>query len=147
MSDIDNRILGFEIKAAENMLCRNLCRVVAEVPELSGTQGPVLGFLQDKAQAGEDVFQKDIEKEFHIRRSTASIMLQTMEQKGMLRRESVGHDGRLKKIVLTQKGIDLDSAIRQHIDALHARLEQDITREEKEIFLQILDKIRKNLEM
>ena len=52
-------------------------------------------------------FPKDIEKEFSINRSTTSEMLKLMCKNGMITREEVDYDARLKKIVLTE-------ASRQH---------------------------------
>ena len=140
-------IIGFRLKAINNMIRRNLDIRFAEagMEELSGMQGPLLGFLQKKSSEG-DVFQKDIEKEFNIRRSTATVMLQKLEQKGYLSRESTDGDGRLKRIVLTDKAEDAHREIRRQIDAFHAELEAGLTGEEKEIFLEICDKIMKNLD-
>ena len=45
-----------------------------------------------------DTFQKDIESEFSINRSTTSEMLKLMCKKGMIQRVPVAHDARLKKI-------------------------------------------------
>ena len=150
MSDKRERetTIGFRLKAINNMIRRKLDIRFAEagLEELSGMQGPLLGFLHCKSKTG-DVFQKDIEKEFNIRRSTATVMLQKLEQKGYLARESVDGDGRLKRIVLTEKAKEAHREIRKQIDAFHEELERGLTEEEKEIFLRISDKIMNNLEM
>ena len=52
-----------------------------------------------------DVYQKDVEQEFRIRRSTATVMLQSLEQKGYLVRVASTEDARLKRILLTEKAI------------------------------------------
>ena len=53
--------------------------------------------------ADTEIYQKDIEQEFKVSRATASNMLQLMERKGLIVRESVSCDARLKKISLTRK--------------------------------------------
>ena len=80
---LTNRQLGFELKAANNMIRRKMEVIFAQQDshELNGMQGPLLGYLYHKSRNG-DVYQKDVEREFRIRRSTATVMLQSLEQKG-----------------------------------------------------------------
>ena len=52
----------------------------------------------------EPVFQRDIEREFSITRSTVTNILQLMERKGYIARQNVEQDARLKQLVLTEKG-------------------------------------------
>ena len=51
----------------------------------------------------EEIFPQDIEQRFGVTRSTSCRVLGLMEQKGLIARESVKRDARLKKIVLTDK--------------------------------------------
>ena len=67
----------------------------------------IIGFVEEREYIGLDTFPKDIEKEFSINRSTTSEMLKLMCKNGMITREEVDYDARLKKIVLTE-------ASRQH---------------------------------
>ena len=66
---------------------------------ITSINGRVIGFLFFNQQR--HIFQKDIEDVLEIRRSTASTLLQGMENKGLLRREAVEYDARLKRLVLT----------------------------------------------
>ena len=50
-----------------------------------------------------EVFQHDIESCFRITRSTASRVLTRMERKGLIVRQPVARDARLKRIVLTEQ--------------------------------------------
>ena len=101
---LTNRQIGFEIKAANNMIRRKMEVIFAQQEgyELNGMQGPLLGYLYHKSQNG-DVYQKDVEREFRVRRSTATVMLQSLEQKGYLVRVASKEDARLKRIVPTAK--------------------------------------------
>ncbi len=146
MEHTGRRVIGFELKAITNMIRRNIDMRFSEagLSELAGMQGPMLGFISDRGRM-QDVFQKDIEKKFNIRRSTATVMLQNLEQKGYIVREPVERDARLKKIVLTEKAIRQNEEIRAQIDAFHEELEAGLTAEEREIFFRILDKIKANL--
>nr|WP_318684229.1 MarR family transcriptional regulator [uncultured Acetatifactor sp.] len=143
----EKREIALQIKSVNNLIRRNLDIRFAEagLGELAGMQGPILGFLQKEGQQRE-IFQKDLEKRFNIRRSTATVMLQNLEQKGYIVREAVHSDARMKRIVLTQKAIRHNLAIRDQIDAFNKELEEGLTSEEKKMFLRILDKIKKNLE-
>ena len=84
--------------------------------------------------------------EFHLRRSTASGILQRMEKNGLVRRESVPQDARLKKLVLTPKAVALHADIHARIDEMEARLTRDVSREEVEQFCATLEKFQRNLE-
>ena len=143
----DDRSIGFRLRSVNNMIRRSVDRNVAEagIDEISGMQLPFIGFIYDRSLT-QDVFQRDIEREFRIRRSTATVMLQNLEQKGFVVRKPVEYDARLKKIVLTQKAIEQNNLVRQRIDAFNEKLEEGITPEEKEQFFRVLDKIIQNLE-
>lgn len=146
MEHQEKREIGFELKSVNNLIRRSLDQRFAEegLEDLSGMQGPMIGYIYDQSKQ-QDVFQKDIEKAFGIRRSTATVMLQNLEQKGLIMRESVDHDGRLKKILLTEKAKECHMQVRRQIDQFHKELEQGLTEEEKEEFLRILGRIKSNL--
>nr|WP_286173018.1 MarR family transcriptional regulator [Caproiciproducens sp. MSJ-32] len=93
-----------------------------------------------------DVFQKDIEEKFTIRRSTVTGVLQSMERNGYIIRETVPYDARLKKIVLTEKAINLHDQVMLEIEEFEKRITRNVSEEELEIFIQILNKLKKNLE-
>lgn len=141
-----NRRIGFQLKSVNNLIRRKLDIRFAEagLEEISGMQGPMLGFIYDHGRE-KDIFQKDLEQHFNIRRSTATVMLQNLEQKGYIVREPVEQDARLKRIVLTPKAVEVNLAIRGQIDAFNEELEAGITEEEKEAFFRVLDKVIHNL--
>ena len=59
-----------------------------------------------------DVFQKDVEEEY-LRPPTATKILKDMEKNGLIRRETVLYDARLKRIVVTEKGLQYQGMIRR----------------------------------
>ena len=146
MQPKDKRKIGFQIKSINNLIRRNLDVRFAEagLDEICGMQGPMLGYLFDHS-GEQDIFQRDLERQFNIRRSTATVMLQNLEQKGYIIRESVEQDARLKRIVLTEKAVEANLTIRKQTDAFNEELEAGITEEEKEELFRILDKIIGNL--
>ncbi len=95
----------------------------------------------------EDVFQKDIEYEFSIRRSTSSSIISLMEKKGYIERVSVAHDARLKKLVLTDKALRFCDIIQANTIEFEDTMRKGITDEELEFFYSILDKIVNNIKL
>ena len=93
----------------------------------------------------EEVFQRDIEEAMNIRRSTATVLLQRMEKAGMLTREPVTYDARLKRIVLTDRAKELYHKIGQELATLEEVLTQGLSEEELEQFSMIMDKMKSNL--
>ena len=67
-----------------------------------GVNGLIMGYLAENADR--DVYQRDIERELCICRSAVSKMLASLEQGGLVTRERVARDDRLKRIVLTESG-------------------------------------------
>lgn len=140
------RKLGFEIGRTSRLIKRVLDNNSQKeyIDKVTGTHGWALGYLHRNRDR--DIFQKDFEKEFDIRRSTASHILSLMEENGMITRESVPYDARLKKIVLTEKAMNIQEEVMQFFDKLEQEFEKNITKEELEIFYSVLDKINDNIE-
>ena len=81
-----------------------------KIDSVTGANAWIIGYISDKTKNNEDVFQKDLEKNFEITRSTASKVVNLMVEKGMVERQSVPWDARLKKLVLTDKGREIMSS-------------------------------------
>lgn len=105
--------------------------------------GRFICYLND--HRGENVYQRDLEKQFGIRRSTATRLLQLMESNGLITREPVSSDARLKKITLTEKGFAFDAQVRGEIERFETALTQSFTAEELEEFFRLTEKLRVTL--
>lgn len=136
-----NSEIGFKIKAISNEFKRFIDRQLGN-DDGTGMHYGILHFIQRQER---DVYQRDIEKEFHIRRSTATGMLQLMEKKGLIRRESVDYDARLKKLIVTEKAIESTWAINQEAEKLELQIREGISEEDLDVFFKVLDKISKNI--
>lgn len=112
---------------------------------LTGMQGRFLHFILAQP-CEQDIFQKDLEEEFNLRRSTATGILQLMEKSGLLYRESVGYDARLKKIVVTQKGLQMKEQVVESIRILEAKLCRGIAEDDLAFFFRVMAQMSKNLE-
>ena len=105
------RHLGLEVHRLEKLMARQRGYSAAhqDADRQTGMHGYLLRYLYENQER--DVFQRDIEKAFSISRSSVTVTLQLMEKNGLIRRESVAQDARLKRIVLTQKARDLHRQI------------------------------------
>ncbi|MBE6824561.1 MAG: MarR family transcriptional regulator [Ruminococcaceae bacterium] len=96
-------------------------------------------------QSNNNVFQKDLEEEFSVRRSTMSKVLTALEQKGYIKRVSVSEDKRLKKIVITSKADNLIDALKSDREKLEAKIVRGISESELNTLRSLLNKIKDNL--
>ncbi len=144
MPDKDN--LGFAIGNLSREIKLTINSAVRKdyIDELTGTHGYILGFIRDNEN--HDLYQRDIEREFRICRSTATKILQLMEKKKLLYRESVSSDGRLKKIVLTDRAREISNEIDFQIECCEKALVRDFTDEEIDEMMRLIKKMRCNLE-
>lgn len=139
------RHLGLEVHRLEKLMARQRGYSAAhqDADRQTGMHGYLLRYLYENQER--DVFQRDIEKAFSISRSMVTVTLQLMEKNGLIRRESVVQDARLKRIVLTQKARDLHRQIEADILAFESNLARGISEEEQEVFLRVAKKMQENL--
>ena len=68
-----------------------------------------------------------------------------MEKKGYIRRDAVESDARLKKVVLTEQGMELHNSMRKVGKELDERTLEGISDEELRTFFEVIEKLEKNL--
>ena len=141
------KYIGHEIKVLAQLIKRSFDRNMTESPPKDATamHSYIIGYLYHHRDR--DVFQRDIEQQFHIRRSTATGILQCMEKNGCIVRRSVDYDARLKKIILTEKSVAMHEKIMALIDQTEATLMEGISEEEMDCFFRVIDKMKQNLEV
>ena len=113
------------------------------IDKITGNHGHIIGFIYENRE--KDLFQKDIEKKFNIRPSTASNMLRTMEKNGLIERRASKDDARLKRVVLTKKSLDIQEFIIRDFDEFNEKMTKGINEEELSLFFSVLDKINSNI--
>lgn len=136
-----HRTIGFALKSVSNEI-RRYFETVFRPNHTTVMQHGIVLFLTENTG---DVFQKDIEKEFNIRRSTVTGILQIMERENLIKREPVVGDARLKKLVLTEKALLLHQEAILSIDEMEKALTQGITEEELDTFFNVISKIKENI--
>ena len=147
MINKDKLKLGLDINKIHYIISRKVdAAVISSIDDnLTVSQAYVIDFISMEGKH-RDIFQKDLEKEFDLKRSSISLMLNNMEKNDLIQRIPVAEDARLKKIILTEKAITLNKKISNAIDSVENKLCKDITLEEINMFYKVLNKIRNNLE-
>ena len=135
------QVIPAQLHRVDNLIFRRLNQFsrangVEQTPPMHGW---IIEYLY--RHRDEPVFQRDIEREFSITRSTVTNILQLMERKGYITRRSVEQDARLKQLVLTEKGRQF------HEDTMRAFHQTDeyvaglLTEEENTELLRLLNKL------
>ena len=86
---------GGLLKQANNNMLRHLDQFAKQY-DLTGNQMAIIDFITN--YANHEVFQRDIEHEFEIQRSTTTVLLQRMEKKGLIERYTSSKDARQKRL-------------------------------------------------
>lgn len=107
---------------------------------LTAVQGRILGYIYHRSDK-KDIFQKDIEEELDIRRSSVTSVLQLMEKNEFIKRVSVSKDARLKKIVLTEKGLEIQRNVYASIVKIEESLKDELSENEVKIFVNLIDRL------
>lgn len=141
-----NDQVGFEIHRTAHMMSRKLETAVKVqgIDEVTLTHGWIIRFLYENRD--KDIYQKDIEKYFLVGRSTVANSIKLMEKKGLIRREFVEYDARLKKVLLTEKGIRAHETIEAMIGVMNSCLLEGIDEKDTEVFLKVIRQIKENIE-
>lgn len=107
---------------------------------VTGAQAVILYYIytENKERV---VYQRDIEAEFKIRRSSVTSVLQGLEKNGFIRRESVKEDSRLKKLTPTEQAVSLSERLEKEITAINRKILKDLNPDEIECLNSMLNRI------
>lgn len=103
-----------------------------------------LSFIWEQKE--HDVYQKDLEAMFKIRRSTATEILKAMERKKLIIRIPCAEDKRSKKILLTETAKQICKENKLKIEMTEKKIVRGLSIEEIKTFFVILEKIQNNIE-
>ncbi len=146
IDDRKYRHVGYLAKTVSNLVNRRIQARVAEVEKIEGISarhGWVLGYLirnKDK-----EIYQKDIEKEFDITKSTVTAILKNMEKNGHIERKFVEGDARLRQIVITEKGEMVHQIFFDNIMSVEDEINSLLTEEEIKEYARISKKLIQNI--
>lgn len=131
------RILSHKLKKRMNANMQSL--------GLTGGQSRIMHYILVKCAEG-PVFQRDVEKAFGMSRSTATGILQLMEKNGLIVRESVASDARLKSLIPTERAAHLDAQISESLRQGEQRLTKGLSSEQLAQFLETAAHMAANLD-
>ena len=144
------REIGYEIRNLNNLIDKEFNTLTSRGGDEDGyqsrLQGWIIGYIHNQLQLGKSVYQKDIENEFNIKRPTVTQTINAMVRSGYIVRESVAQDARLRKLVLTDKALNLNAAYLAAIDKIEKTMSSAVSRDELYTFFAIVDKIKNNIE-
>lgn len=139
MSCNDNiKHIGKRIHIVSNQIKRRFDGRLAQYG-LTHSQHILLTYLAKNKQR--DIFQRDIEEEFDIRRSSVSSILTHLEKKGYVSRQSVDYDARLKKLTITPAGLDIVDKMYSVVVEFEKSVEKTLSEEEIASLFSTLDKL------
>lgn len=143
----NERKVGYAIRMQNTAFTRRFVNdgMADGLDEVTIMHGWIMGYLhfnEDK-----DIYQKTIESQFGICRSSVTSLVKLMEKKGYIKREAVPGDARLKKIVLTPEGRDTAIKVKNTLDDMEMDILKGISKEELDIYFAVADKIMSNLEI
>ena len=138
--------IGLHINKLSRIISRKVDAAVFNAIDdnITVSQAYVIDFITDNTDR--DIFQKDLELEFGLKRSSVSLMLNNMEKSDLIKRVPVPEDARLKKIVLTEKASEISKKISVAIDSVESRVSESLGEEEVHLLLNMLNKIRTDIE-
>ena len=138
--------VSHQLKIAANKTTRLAeASIPAEVRrDVTRAQSHIVGFLYHNRDRA--LYQRDVEAEFSVSRATASKLLTAMERNGLIRRSAVAGDARLKRLELTDKALAHMGQIRRGLNQLEDCVTRDMSEEEKETLIRLLQKVERNAE-
>lgn len=137
--------IGKRINCLSTKIKREISNLdsISKLDNVSGVNSFIMLYIYKNND--KNIYQKDIENEFGITRSTASNIISLMEKKNFVIRESVDSDLRLKRLVLSSEAIKYCEDFLNDLKKLNLDLCDGISDEELSNFIITLSKIEFNL--
>lgn len=141
---MDEKIyIGKKINILAKRIHRKIDKEVSQYG-MTAVQGRILGFIFHKSDK-KDIFQKDIEEELDIRRSSVTSVLQLMEKNGYIKRVSVTEDARLKKIVMTERGLEVQRKVYDSIVNIEESIRNELSNDEIKTLVNLIDRLTQKI--
>ncbi len=139
------KTIGFKARQLSNAIKRNgeLQNQQFESRNISMMQRWIIGHLARNEDR--DIYQKDLEQELKIGKSTLTEILHVMEKNNLVVRVASKKDGRCKKLVLTKAAEAIHEEIEQGIVEFERRLRNNITDEELQTFFNLVNRMLENV--
>ena len=110
--------------------------------DLTASQGHILAYI---AHSPQPPCPRDMEEAFRLSHPTVSGLLSRLEKKGFIRIAPDPTDRRCKRVSLEKRGVECMERMEATIAASEAKLVQNFTEEEKQLFAGFLRRAITNL--
>ena len=142
----DKKRIGRHLRILNNLVRRHIDNSCTKkkIDDMTGTNGWIIGYIDRNSDR--PVYQKDLEREFGITRSTASKVVILMEKKGFIYHESAEHDARLKQLKLTERSREIVSMMEADAQKTEKKLTEGFTEKELDTLRDYLDRMIANME-
>lgn len=131
---VKSKKVGFAIRKQNTAFTRRFMNegFAVGLDEVTIMHAWVMGYLHRNED--KEIYQKSLESEFGIGRSSVASLVKLMENKGYIKREAVPGDARLKRIVLTTEGRETALKVKYTLDGMEKDILRDISPEELRIY-------------
>ncbi len=137
--------VAIEMRSLSHLIMRYFDRSSNKksVQNITGANGWIIGYIAENEDR--DVFQRDLEEEFGVTRSTASSVVNLMVEKGLIERQSVPYDARLRKLSLTDRSLEISKLMVEDVKKLEEKLTKGFSEEELQLLLSFFDRMKTNM--
>ena len=129
-------LLSHKVKARLNVMLQDM--------GITAVQSRVIYYILAHCKEG-PVFQRDIENAFSLSRSTTTGILQLLEKNGIIRRESVASDARLKSLVPTEHAVRLNAQVADCLREMDRMLTCGLSEGQVQLFKEMAAQMLDNL--
>lgn len=112
---------------------------------LTARQSLIIAYLSTHKK--DIVTQKTLEDHLHLTNPTITVMIKSMIDKGLIRRERLPDDGRKYRLHMTEKAKQVEQASRKASKDLDRSFYDGVSESDMKVFEGVLNKIMKNLKM
>ena len=134
--------IGLCFKKIFQIMEKNMNKKLEKI-DLTNSQASILIYLYKNKDV---VNQRDIEKKFDLTNPTVNGILNRLENKDFIKRIISLKDARNKEIYLTEKSISLMNEMKKEARQFERELIAGISKDELDIFKEVLKKIFNNLQ-
>lgn len=133
-----------EIRDIDILIGKTLTKSDMPKESLNHTQMQIVFYLL--RHMNEEVCQKDLEIETHLKKASITGSLDSLQDKGIILRKESEDDKRKNIIVLSEKALNIKDNIEKKFQEIETQIRNNIDDQELESFFKTIDKIKNNLD-
>lgn len=131
-----------EIKEFDKTVGKNLYKKSKQPKHISLTELSIINYLMVTPNP---IYQKDIVDVTKLKKSSIAEQLDRMEEKGIIKRVPDKNDKRKNQIVLTKSMLNKKQKMIDELAAINKKLIKNISKKDLETFINVLNKMKRNI--